>query len=383
MAINLIALALIAELYPVHFQREGVFVSLSLPFIAGLLLVGGPTLAVVGEALVVALAGMVTQPKARAFLPKWTDLNLPITIFTAGLASIGWLVANELGAHPVVGVIVFVAIHVPVNILVVRWIAGLVGAQRLTGQVVQSKWILVLGFAIYAVLGVAVAILVKEKVAYLACLLLAPVFLLRGILNAQKTLDDQAYETIVALTIMLQRAHPYTHGHLERVGRIAEDVGHRLNLPAGKARLLREAAVLHDIGKIAIDEMVLDKPSKLTEEEYEHVKQHSEFGAKMLERSARFAEIVPWIRHHHERPDGRGYPSQMIDPVIPIESKVIAVADAYDAMVGGVTDSEKRSYRTPIRPKDAVAELKRCTGSQFDAAVVEAFIAALGKEAHQ
>jgi putative nucleotidyltransferase with HDIG domain len=212
-------------------------------------------------------------------------------------------------------------------------------------------------------------------------LLLAPIFLLRGILHAQKVLDDQAYETIVALTIMLQRAHPYTHGHLERVGRIAEDVGHRLNLPPARARLLREAAVLHDIGKIAIDEMVLDKPAKLTNEEYEHVKQHSDFGAKMLERSARFAEIVPWIRHHHERPDGRGYPHQMADPMIPIESKVIAVADAYDAMVGGVTDSEKRSYRKPISPKEAVAELRRCSGSQFDAVVVDAFVDALGQEA--
>jgi putative nucleotidyltransferase with HDIG domain len=381
--VNLIALALIAELYPVHFQREGVFVSLSLPFVAALLIVGGPTAAVIGEGLVVFLAGLVTQPKSRGLVPKWTDLNLPITLFTAGVSSVGWLLAQHLGFPPIWGVIGFVLIHVPLNMLLVKWVAGMVGAQRLTGRVVQSQWLLTIGLATYGALAIAVAVLVQEQVAYLACLLLAPIFLLRGILHAQKVLDDQAYETIVALTIMLQRAHPYTHGHLERVGRIAEDVGHRLNLPPARARLLREAAVLHDIGKIAIDEMVLDKPAKLTDEEYEHVKQHSDFGAKMLERSARFAEIVPWIRHHHERPDGRGYPHQMADPMIPIESKVIAVADAYDAMVGGVKDSEKRSYRKPITPKEAVAELRRCSGSQFDPVVVDAFVDALGQEATQ
>jgi len=144
--------------------------------------------------------------------------------------------------------------------------------------------------------------------------------------------------------------------------------------------MVREAAVLHDIGKIAVSESVLDKPGRLTTDEFEHVKLHAQLGAKILRPVGQFHEMAPWIRHHHERLDGTGYPDRLTDVEIPIESKIIAVVDAFDAMTGGENAAEKRTYREPKTHAEAVAELERCSGSQFDPGVVEAFKSVLFME---
>jgi putative nucleotidyltransferase with HDIG domain len=184
---------------------------------------------------------------------------------------------------------------------------------------------------------------------------------------------EHYYETITALTLMLQRAHPYTHGHLERVARTAEEVARRLGLNSQRARMVREAAVLHDIGKIAVDEQLLDKPSRLTDDEMEHVRQHAKWGSEILAPVQGFREMLPWILHHHERPDGRGYPMGLHDGDIPLESKIIAVVDAYDAMTGSEIPGARRTYREPLTVNEALVELERCSGTQFDTAVVHAF----------
>jgi HD-GYP domain-containing protein (c-di-GMP phosphodiesterase class II) len=126
--------------------------------------------------------------------------------------------------------------------------------------------------------------------------------------------------------------------------------------------------VLHDIGKIAVDESVLDKPGPLTPSERAHIQNHALWGAQILAPIQQFKDLVPWIRYHHERPDGSGYPDQLVSEQIPIESKIIAVVDAFDAMTGG-----DRSYRAPMSQAEAVFELQRCSRTQFDEAVVRAF----------
>lgn len=182
-------------------------------------------------------------------------------------------------------------------------------------------------------------------------------------------LYEQAVST---LALMLQGAHPDSYDHVTRVADLAESVALRLGLSRRRAKDLRMAAILHDIGKVAVDERILNKPARLTDEEYAHVKLHTVHGARILACHPRLQRLAKWVRHHHERPDGRGYPDALPNERIPIESKIIAVADAFDAMVGG-EDGRGRPYRRPISPAEAMAELRRCQGSQFDKAVVEAF----------
>jgi HD-GYP domain-containing protein (c-di-GMP phosphodiesterase class II) len=136
---------------------------------------------------------------------------------------------------------------------------------------------------------------------------------------------------------------------------------------------VRQAALLHDIGKIAINEEILDAPRKLTTEEFDHVKLHAVYGGEILAEIDAMRETARWIRHHHERPDGTGYPLGLLDPEIPLESKIIAVVDAYDAMTGGMEGKDGRPFRPPMTQDEALAELERCSGAQFDAAVVAAF----------
>lgn len=369
----LLVCALIAELRPVHFLREGVFLSLTLPYLAGLLFTGGPISALAGEVLVLLLATLARPGSRKLF---WLGLNLPMVMISSSVG--GLLFLGLQGRHWAIGLAGFVAAYLSTNYLLVNWMNRRMGAQRFGPQALSGWQSSLLCFGVYGLVALGVGVALREPVLWLVPLTLIPVELLRRIIAEHKRMDDRTYETMVALTIMLQRAHPYTHGHLERVGHLAEDVGRRLGLAPARAALLRKAAVLHDIGKIAIDEEVLDKPAKLTEAEYEHVKRHSEYGANILRQSERFQAIVPWIRHHHERPDGLGYPHQLTDIEIPLESKVIAVSDAFDAMVGGAEESEKRSYREPMRVEDAVAELRRCSGTQFDERVVIAFLEALG-----
>jgi len=125
---------------------------------------------------------------------------------------------------------------------------------------------------------------------------------------------------------------------------------------------------LHDIGKIAIDEAILNKPGKLTDEEWETIKRHPEIGFRIISTAPEYSEIARDILSHHERFDGKGYPRGLKGEEIPIRARIVSIADAYDAMIS------KRTYRDPLSKEDAVNEIKRCSGTQFDPELVKIFV---------
>lgn len=234
---------------------------------------------------------------------------------------------------------------------------------------------------VVSLIGGALAGLVHTTSGWWSAAGVVPAFLLIHIAVAERQTERNLDQTLQALALMLQRAHPYTHAHIERVARIAERTARLLGLDDTRARHVHAAARFHDIGKIAVDEQILDKPGALSEEEYDHVKLHAPFGAAILEEIRECRHYADWIRFHHERPDGAGYPNGLRGDQIPIEARIIAVADAFDAMTGGFEGGEPRPYRQPMSPKDALAELERCAGTQFDRQVVAAFHRALDEEA--
>ena len=144
---------------------------------------------------------------------------------------------------------------------------------------------------------------------------------------------------------------------------------------------IENAAILHDIGKIAIDDGILNKVEKLSDDEWNKIKDHPSVGAEIAARMKYLEQVSLWIRHHHERVDGKGYPAGLAGDAIPIESKIICVVDAFDAMVGGPAKSDQRPYRLPKTVEEARVELVRCSGSQFDEIVVNAFLVILDAEA--
>ncbi len=176
---------------------------------------------------------------------------------------------------------------------------------------------------------------------------------------------------ITALANAIDAKSPWTKGHSERVTSYAVAIAQEMGMDEKGIEDIRIAGLLHDIGKIGTYDVLLDKPGRLTEEEYEIVKRHPEKGVELLYPIKHLRHILPWIRHHHERWDGKGYPDGLKGQEIPLQARILAVADTFDSMTA------ERPYRqTPGREK-AVEELRRCSGTQFDPDVVDAFLRVL------
>jgi HD-GYP domain-containing protein (c-di-GMP phosphodiesterase class II) len=164
----------------------------------------------------------------------------------------------------------------------------------------------------------------------------------------------------------------YTAEHAAEVARLSRMVGLDLGFNEEGLEWLVHGALLHDLGKLGVADEILGKPGTLTEEEWAAVKRHPQIGARMIEPIEPFFGAVPVVRHHHERPDGTGYPDGLEGEEIPLAARVVAAADAYDVMVRG------RPYRPKSSPAQALQELWREAGRQFDARVVEALGRLLG-----
>ncbi len=169
----------------------------------------------------------------------------------------------------------------------------------------------------------------------------------------------------------VDRRMDVSHEHSRAVADLAAQIAERLGWGAAEIGRIRLAAILHDVGKVAIPDRILRKPARLTEDEYEQVKAHSSIGADMVARIPNMEPMVPWIRHSHEHVDGSGYPDGLAGDPIPLGSRILLVADAFDAM------TSDRSYRPALPTEVAVAELRRHAGTQFDAGCVEALVAVL------
>lgn len=156
------------------------------------------------------------------------------------------------------------------------------------------------------------------------------------------------------------------------MARHAELTARELGLAPALVERVRLAGFLHDIGKIGVSDAILRKPGPLNEEEWEEMRRHPEIGARLLA-AREFDDIRQWVVAHHERPDGRGYPHGLAAEEIPLEAKILAVADAYEAM------TSDRVYRSAIGREKARTELRRGAGDQFDARAVQAFLTVLDR----
>jgi diguanylate cyclase (GGDEF)-like protein len=172
----------------------------------------------------------------------------------------------------------------------------------------------------------------------------------------------------------LMERHPTLGEHVSGVGELAEAVALRLGLDEPEAMQIRRAAELHDVGKVAIPDGIIQKPGPLTDDEWDFMRRHPVIGERILAAAPALADLGPLVRSSHERYDGTGYPDRLAGDEIPLAARIIAVCDSFDAIVGG------RPYRAARNLAWALAELRRCAGTQFDPRVVEAFCAAVDEQ---
>jgi HD-GYP domain-containing protein (c-di-GMP phosphodiesterase class II) len=176
--------------------------------------------------------------------------------------------------------------------------------------------------------------------------------------------------TVAALTRAVERRDPYARGHADRVTDLAVAIGRRLGFEGERLEELRLGARLHDVGKLAVSARVLLKAGALTTGELLQIRAHPSAGARLVASDDELRNALPYVLYHHERWDGGGYPEGRAGDAIPLGARIIGVADAFDAM------TSDRPYRRALPVGQALAELFRCAGSQFDPEVVSAFLAA-------
>lgn len=197
--------------------------------------------------------------------------------------------------------------------------------------------------------------------------LMMPVYLSRA-LWVQYSENQKAHaDTLTTLVASLERRDPYTYGHSRRVTEIALAVGRELKLGEAELRRLRQGALLHDIGKVAVRDLVLQKPGPLNSPELDEMRAHVDLGIKLLGRSRLFQEVRPIVSSHQERWDGKGYPRSLRGERTPLLARIVAVADAYEAM------TSDRAYRPAMTPEAALLSLREMAGSQLDPHIVDAF----------
>jgi len=192
-----------------------------------------------------------------------------------------------------------------------------------------------------------------------------------GVSEIAAALDLRSISAVGAAPELQDR---YLRGHQERASLWAAALAEEMGLPSEQVRNIRIAGLLHDIGNVTVNEGILNKPGRLTEEEYAKVKRHAPLGAEiMLSEAEALDQLAPIVRHHHEHFGGKGYPDGLAGEEIPREARILAVADAFDAM------THERAYRKAMSREEAIAELERGAGTQFDPEVVKAFLALVKK----
>ncbi len=194
------------------------------------------------------------------------------------------------------------------------------------------------------------------------------------LLESRENLSDYFYRVVLTLVSTIEARDPYTSGHSERVADYSEKIALKMNFSLEKAESLKRAALLHDIGKLGVQESILNKKDKLLEEEWEIIKRHPAIGEEILKPVLTDKEMLSVIKSHHERYDGKGYPDKLGGDEINIFAQIVSVADAYDAMTSA------RAYRGSLSKETALKELIANSGSQFSPKVTSVFIEVLKAE---
>lgn len=226
-------------------------------------------------------------------------------------------------------------------------------------------------YVAFALLGLLLGILQVQLGWGSMLFLVIPLLVARHAFQAYVQMERAYDDTVRSLIKGLEAKDPYTRGHAERVSRLSELVARAYGLPDDQSRVIRYAALMHDIGKLGVESKILKKPGKLTPEEYEHMKVHPIRGVEIIGEIDLLEIALTGVRHHHERVDGGGYPDGLEGDEIPLFARLIMVADAFDSM------TSTRVYRKAKTIEEALSEIHRCEGTQFDPVAVRALERAL------
>lgn len=371
LAAALLILATIAQLRPIHLtQKMKMTVDDTATFAAALLLSPGLALLVAAGATLLAYARRRQSP--------WFESVFNAS--TSGLATFaGAAIFGVVGDRASVASYTVAAIAAAVVMYLMH--TGLIDiavALQLRRDPLTTWWPvhrrdLPQSIALYALGGLMAIVADAYPIAIV--LFAIPMAGIFASMRETARLRTQTREAIVEMANLIDQRDRYTHGHSQRVADLAARLATHLRMEPSQVELIREAGLLHDLGKIRTPDEVLQKPASLDHDEELEMRLHAEAGAELLRKLPDFWEGASLVRAHHERFDGSGYPRGLAGAEIPLEAAVIAVADAWDAM------TSDRPYRKALGHAEARAELVRYRGSQWTPAVVDALLAVTSEPA--
>jgi HD superfamily phosphohydrolase YqeK len=331
-----------------------------------------------------AIVGASTGLKVRRLPAYKRVFNAGLIALSAYLAGRVFLLAGgEVGApgpSSFPGIIgpfaAAAAANLAVNLTLLHGALWLAGERAAEIHASLDPWLNVAELG-YGAFGLLIAALWSILGPFTSVLVLAPLFVGRWA-TAQFAAQRRAYEaTVSVLCRAVETKDLYTRGHCERVSRGSVMIAREIGMRGDRVEAIRYAGMLHDVGKLGVPTQVLQKTGKLTDEEYAAIQLHPMHGLDIVREIGFLDEALAGIMHHHERIDGCGYPMGLAGNEIPEFARVLAVADAFDAM------TSTRSYRGARAVEEAIAELRKWSGAQFDPAFVDAFVAAVKREGWQ
>jgi putative nucleotidyltransferase with HDIG domain len=381
----LIILAIIAETQTIIIGDNGV--SLTIAIIICAMLAGGPATAVWVAAF--SVIGTFAKTKVKGYYhifntpPIFTFFNL--SVYTLSMSSMvlvykymGGQVIGNLTNNAFNNVIYQInkntfplIISIFIGIIINTVLIAFLMAARQNVSVIKL-WVSNLFWSIKSlfIVGLFGILITSIYISYgwfFVLLIFTPFMLARYVFVLYKDLQENYLQTVKSLATAIEEKDEYTLGHSRRVEQFCSMIADELNLSSKRNLQLKYAALLHDIGKIGIDEHILNTSEKLTEAEWVEIRQHPEKGAHIVEDIGFLSKSVSIIRAHHERYDGKGYPMGLKNTELPLEAMILSVADSYDAM------TSSRPYRKTISHNEAFAELYKGANKQFSLEVINAF----------
>ena len=368
---------LIAEQFPVRLPLGEGSISVGFVLMIACVIVAGPA-----EAGIAAAFGFLTIKGARKIpiarhVFNAAELSLATTI--AALVYTGFV--SEPFRQPsdtprvLVPILVATLVQFLVNAVLVGLVVTFARGGRFTDVWRVRFFYLLRGYLAFALLGVILAALYVEMKMGAVVFLLVPLLVARTAFQSAVEMETAFEATVRSLIKAIEAKDPYTRGHAERVAKLSEMTARAYGLSTETCRVIRYIALMHDVGKLGVSTSILAKPGKLTEEEYEHMKQHPVRGYEIVSEIDFLKEAAETaVRHHHERMDGRGYPDGLVGEQIPVIARIVMCCDAFDSM------TSTRVYRKAKSIEEAFVELHRCVGTQFDPESLAALEKAIARE---
>jgi len=366
-------LAIVVESLLIPLPNNTIGVSVGYAINIATIIIGGPLLATT----VAGLGFLCRAPKivGRGYVhilnlpPHKSVFNVSQSIIVTALISLIYILfGGEVGVFSLIPTILILLTGVVINTSIISGFLSISGNSRFINTwIANMKGVFPSAVAV-GTMGIIIALAFIGYGYGAVILFFGPLLLARYSFKLYIEMRNLYLSTIQALNKTVEAKDPYTSGHANRVEKFAVELAEAYHLPFESVQNIKTASILHDIGKIGINDSILNKATRLSQEEFHEIMRHPSIGADIISKVDFLKDITTIVKHHHERFDGKGYPDGLHGDEIPIEAAILTIADSFDAM------TSDRPYRKALTQEEAFEELKRNAGTQFHPQLVETFI---------